>query len=102
MLTWVPAWICLHHKLETVLPTRLPRAPAPARPALAALREGGVRIGVALRGLWEDTLPWLIVRGRGAWLGAGSVLLAAALLAVFYRPGLALPDSDTLQAAALQ
>ena len=98
MVTWVPAWIILHHKLLVIkLSSKLPNLPASIAPAFSAILSGTFIIANGVTNFFEKILPYMIVRPRLIWISLLGGLFVASAVVLFYFPGLQLPENNDLQ-----
>lgn len=98
MITWVPAWIILHHKLLVLkLSSKLPSLPAPLEPVFSTLISATFIIANGITNFFEKILPYIIVKPRLIWITLFVGVVSASAVAIFYYPGLKLPDNNQLQ-----
>eukprot|EP00090_Calanus_glacialis_P004843 TRINITY_DN13625_c0_g1_i1.p1 TRINITY_DN13625_c0_g1~~TRINITY_DN13625_c0_g1_i1.p1 ORF type:complete len:1432 (+),score=169.81 TRINITY_DN13625_c0_g1_i1:127-4296(+) len=98
MVTWVPSWIILHHKLLVLkLSSKLPSFPARIEPVISTLISGTFIIASGITNFFEKILPYIIVKPRLIWITLLGGIVGCSAVALFYFPGLKLPENNELQ-----
>ena len=98
MITWVPAWIILHHKLLVLkLSSKFPSIPARVEPVFSSVVSGTIIIASGIRNFFEKILPYIIVRPRLVWISLLGCVVVSSAVVLFYFPGLELPENNELQ-----
>jgi len=98
MVTWVPAWVVLHHKIVVMRCfAALPHLPDIVQPASNAVTSVSFSVANWVTSFFEETLPCIIVRPRGIWIVSLGSLVICSMVALFHYPGLKLPDTNEIQ-----